>query len=111
MKVIPHRHPKQSSFLFDNTDEHYYSFTLDNIAFRSFKYFEDLKSGHPEYFNAIRTVINTEHEPKFDSYKSSVTKLELKFAIVDDKIYIISCGEKQPGRYQIYLEGVFAISE
>jgi hypothetical protein len=113
MKVLKKKSPEEPSILFDGEEKEYYKFRLfSKIPITSFKYLCDLIFGIDQAAMnvVIKEIKGIKHEP-FDSYVSSYNGLDLQYHFdeVSGELIIISTGERQPGRYQIFLEQEFKI--
>src|SRR5687768_7085810 len=101
--------------VFDGNNHQYYQQQiLGEIPISKFHDFQNLKDliGHDSFEQIIRdlSAIKVEH---FDAYNSKNNGLGLQFSFMmdnsNDKLVVISTGEKQPGRYQIFLEGIWQV--
>ena len=62
-----------------------------------------------EFFNSNSEFLKYFKDYKFDKIPlKSEENLSIYYLLQEDKIYLFSFGEKQPGRYMLFLEGIWA---
>lgn len=117
-KIIAYK----DELVFDNTDEQYYDFIIhfkdefdSKIKLSNFKNLYKLESifGEKGLYNLVNLIDGARENPSFKKAFSGSSGLPLYGYLSKlsnrNLVYIISTGEFQPGRYKIYLEGVWEI--
>jgi hypothetical protein len=94
---------------FDGKENEFYNIEIfPLIKISSFKSFYKLKSLiETKFFDEIIKSSNGKQIFPFETFKSIQDDLTLMFCQDEDRIFVISAGESQPGRYKIFLEGVW----
>jgi hypothetical protein len=97
--------------VFDGSEDDYYSATIiSGLDVKSFESLGKLRTKIDETtWTWLLREIEVHEQADFNSFVSIKSGLELQFIwdMKNNQIVVISSGEKQPGRYQIYLEGIF----
>lgn len=113
----------KDSLVFDDIDDTYYHFTVPfvvvdeniGITLSEFKSLYKLKPilGDVVFNQLINQIEGIEESKVFPDAFSGISNLPINGCIkeINEKkyIFIISTGEFQPGRYKIYLEGIWEL--
>lgn len=75
--------------------------------------FEDLEPiiGQKDFYKIIEDLEIKINTNMFISYLSKDSGLDLFFTVVENDLFIFSLGEKQPARYQLFLEAVYTLDD
>ena len=74
----------------------------DIISNDDFRQIEEFCNSNSEFLKYVKDY-------KFDKIPlKSEENLSIYYLLQEDKIYLFSFGEKQPGRYMLFLEGIWA---
>lgn len=109
----------KSKLLYDGTSQHFYENAIElynklySVNIIEFKYFNKIKNDFVpsdvlQILSELKDIRQSDYFP--DSYIGR-DQLPLKYK-VDEKenvLIIVSHGEFQPGRYKLYLEGIWKI--
>ncbi len=109
--------------IYDGLDDKFYdehSFKLDNGDEIKFSPLETIRLENLEKSNDKKTLLNLILENCDTIYRYSPSielfgykgqeNLSVKYQMVNQYTIVLSLGESQPGRYKIYLEGIFQIN-
>jgi len=81
---------------------------IKHIANNKFKKLRDIINDN-DFNIIIKDLSIIRHDELFESYKSSDSNLSNYYLIHNNNLFVFSYREFQPGRYQLYLEGMYSL--